>query len=234
MRFKGINTNLLLILLLTFFIMSVKAVAAPAGRVVWVKGNFIAVGPNKAQRSLERAGIFYEGDTLVTNSASQAQVVFADNALMTFREGTTFRVDQYKFNAGGGKSIVSLAEGGFRTVTGAIAARQPSNYQVRTPVATIGVRGTEFIVYYKNGRLYVGRISGRPCVYDKIKRIQICLTEQMPYVVIIAGEGSSVSTDMPSELSDSDDLQIVSAMIQPSNSNGPGGPGGQVSSFCVQ
>lgn len=214
---------------------AVMHAANPAGRVVWVKGSFTAIGPGNVKRSLERAGIFYEKDTLVTDASSQAQVVFSDNSLMTFKEGTRLQVSEYRFNSagGGGKYVMSLAEGGFRTVTGLVAEKQPLNYEVRTPVATIGVRGTEFIVYYKNGRLYVGRIAGKPCIYDRIKKIEVCLTPEVPYVVVLAGEGSSVSTEMPSELQDSSNLEIVPAMISP-NSGGPGGPGGQVSGFCVK
>ena len=231
------------ILLLSLFVTVCEA-AKPVGRVVWTKGTFTAIGENKATRSLERAGVFYERDILLTGAGSQAQVVFYDNSLMTFRENTRFRVDQYNYNAAGGKNsyVMSLAEGGFRTITGAIGDKQPENYKINTPVATIGVRGTEFIVYYKNGRLYVGRIKGKPCVYDKIKRIQVCLTPQMPYVVILGAEGPSVQTEMPDELSGSNSLTIVPAIIQPPPGGGfgggfgggAGGPGGEVSSFCVQ
>lgn len=229
---RKISARFYLFVILFLSILASVAHAGPAGRVVWVKGTLTASGAG-GTRSLARAAIFNEGDTLITDSSSQAQVVFADNSLMTFREGTRFRVDQEKVTPSGGTSIATLAEGGFRTITGSIASKTPDNYKIKTPVATIGVRGTEFIVYYKNGRLYVGRISGKPCVFDNIKRIQVCLTPQMPYVIVVAGEGSTVSSDMPSDLGGSSDLEIVPAVLQPSYPSGPNGPGGQVSSFCV-
>jgi len=249
MRAMNYIMSLMLMLFCVAYVSSVQAEKA-VGRVVWVKGTFTAEGPN-GNRSLERAGIFYEKDTLVTNASSQAQVVFSDNSLMTFREGTRFRVDQYNFKPAGGGSnnyAMSLAQGGFRTITGAIGNQQPQNYHIKTPVATIGVRGTEFIAYYNNGRLYVGRIKGKPCVYDPIKRIQVCLTAEMPFVIIVAGQGSEVSSTMPAELGGSDSLVIVPAIIQPPPGGGGGGfgggggggvigappGGGEVSSFCVQ
>jgi hypothetical protein len=232
-------TYLTWLFFITFFLAFaavVEAAGKAVGRVVWVKGSFSAVGP-EGTRSLERAGIFYEKDTLVTGAGSEAQVVFSDNSLMTFSGDTHFRVDQYSLkSSGGGSYVMTLAEGGLRTVTGTIASKEPDNYKIKTPVATIGVRGTEFIAYYKNGRLYVGRIKGKPCVFDNIKRIQICLTPQMPYVIVLAGEGSTVSSDMPRELNDEDSLVIVPAMIQPNPPGGGingGGQGGQVNSFCV-
>lgn len=242
MRFGNYFTCFLIVFAVSFlgFATLVDAAEKPVGRVVWVKGSFSAIGADKVVRSLERAGIFYEKDTLVTGAGSEAQVVFSDNSLMTFTGDTHFRVDQYNLKpTGGGNYVMSLAEGGLRTVTGTIASQQPDNYKIKTPVATIGVRGTEFTAYYKNGRLFVGRIKGKPCVFDLIKHIQICLTPQQPYVIVIAGEGSSVSTDMPRELNDEDGLIIVPAMIQPNppgggfGGSGPNGPGGQVSGFCV-
>jgi hypothetical protein len=40
--------------------------------------------------------------------------------------------------------LLDLVKGGMRAVTGAIAQRRPEAYKVRTPVATLGVRGTEY------------------------------------------------------------------------------------------
>jgi len=41
---------------------------------------------------------------------------------------------------------LSLVEGGLRVITGAMAKSHPDNYKVKTPVALMGVRGTEFAV----------------------------------------------------------------------------------------
>src|SRR5690606_40688035 len=40
----------------------------------------------------------------------------------------------------------SLVRGALRTISGAIGKRQPDDYRMSTPTASIGIRGTEFVV----------------------------------------------------------------------------------------
>ena len=107
-------------------------------------------------------------DTLITDADSKAEVGFTDQTLMTIRESTTFKIDKYQYNPAakksGGNSVTNLVEGGFRTITGAIATNTPNNYEVNTPVATIGVRGTEYQTYTKGDTTYIGWYSGTPCI----------------------------------------------------------------------
>lgn len=213
----------------------------PVGRVVWVKGNLNAVMENKEKRLLQKTSVIYLHDTLITDPMSQAQIVFTDNTLMTFRENTTFIVSQYEYKKSktqsAGKFIMNLIEGGFRTLTGLIAKQNPSDYQVNTPVATIGVRGTDYAVYVHNGELYVGYYSGTPCVTSSSKTspATLCLDKNTKYAKVPTSGAAPVPlAEQPSQLKI--DLVMVPATIEPF-SGGPGGTtsiGGTVSSFCIQ
>ena len=46
-----------------------------------------------------------------------------------------------------GLAVLSLLRGGFRTITGLIGKQDKAAYQLKTPVATIGIRGTDYSVY---------------------------------------------------------------------------------------
>ena len=46
----------------------------------------------------------------------------------------------------GDEATLNLVSGGLRVITGAMAKTNPENYKVRTPVALMGVRGTEFSI----------------------------------------------------------------------------------------
>lgn len=65
-----------------------------------------------------------------------------------------------------GSAVLNLVRGGFRTITGLIGRRDRSAYQLKTPVATIGIRGTDFSVYQCTGNcnsddgLYLGVWDG--------------------------------------------------------------------------
>lgn len=206
----------------------------PVGRVVWVKGSLTAVMPNKEERKLQRLSIIYLHDMLITDPQTYAQVVFTDNTLMTFRPGTKFYVDQYTFHPGKNKlnigtSVMDLIEGGFRTITGLIAKTNPPSYQIRTPVATIGVRGTDYTVALaKNGELFIGYYAGEPCVTSVKKgSVEMCLDTKTPYANISVGGVVTGLTEQPGILQEK--LEIIPAKIALFNT----GVSGTVTSFCI-
>lgn len=217
-----------------------SALPEPVGRVVWVKGTFTAIMPNKEKRELQKTSLIYLHDTLMTDANTQAQIVFTDNSLMTFRQSTNFYIDQYAYKPQSkpgsvGKYIMHLFEGGFRTITGLVAKANPTDYQINTPVATIGVRGTDYVVYVHNGEMYVGYYSGSPCVQDK-KGI-LCLDNATPYAHVASPGAAPVPvSEQPAVFNQK--LEILPATIAPfvPPGGGSGGSttGGTVSSFCIQ
>ncbi len=233
-------------------------VPTPVGRVVWVKGTMLkAVMPNKEERILQKLSIIYLHDVLITDDKTQAEIVFTDNTLMTFREKTQFSIDQYSYhpkqkNGSVGKYIMSLTEGGFRTITGLITKNKPNDYQVNAPVATIGVRGTEYVTYFHGTEMWLGYYKGTPCIQNKgvpgldkrkqnIK--QLCLDAKTPYAYVANAATPPVPlTQKPDVFKE--DLPITPAQVPPFSSinggNGGGGPtsfgggGGGGNSFCIQ
>jgi len=210
----------------------------PVGRVVWVRGNLIAGMDNREERLLQKLSVIYLHDILVTDNKSQAQIIFTDNTLVTFHEGTTFIVDQYSFNKAKekngsvGKYVMRLVEGGFRTITGLIAKNNPSDYQVNTPVATIGVRGTDYVVYYHNHKLDVGYYKGTPCVKDQGGK-GFCLSKDMKYATVSGSNMNVVlSNQQPTSLDEQ--LEIIPAQISPFYTPNTGSGGGVATSFCIQ
>jgi hypothetical protein len=75
-------------------------------------------------------------------------VTFKDETVMSFGPNTELVVDQYLFNPAQGKLKLNakLAKGSLNYVSGMIAKIQPEVVSVNTPVGTIGVRGTQFVV----------------------------------------------------------------------------------------
>jgi|SRR5579885_1232971 hypothetical protein len=211
----------------------------PVGRVVWIKGTSLkALMPNKEQRLLQKLSVIYLHDILSTDNKTEAEIVFTDNTLMTFRPNTQFSIDQYSFkpkpktkHGSVGKYIMSLIEGGFRTITGLIAKSNPPDYQVNTPVATIGVRGTDYAVYVKQGQVYVGYYTGKPCVKSKKQGGELCLDNNTPYAFVPTSEvPPQALTQQPDVFKEK--LEITPAKIA-GFGTGTGGPHGPISSFCI-
>src|SRR5687768_14669258 len=127
-------------------------VLANAARVDLAVGNVTATGPDGRSRPLTRGAEISEGDTVNTQQG-RAQLRFADGAYMSLQPQTEFKIEEFRF-AGkeDGKSgiVMNLIKGGMRTITGLIGRTNRHSYKLKTEVATIGIRGTEYSVQYGN------------------------------------------------------------------------------------
>lgn len=111
-----------------------------------VVGTVTASSDAGVIRRLRRGDEIYAGDRLESAAASSAQLVFSDNARMAVRPDTVVRIVDYRFDADDSSrsgSFISLLEGAIRSITGLIGQRNRSSVVLNTPVATIGVRGTD-------------------------------------------------------------------------------------------
>jgi hypothetical protein len=91
------------------------------------------------------------GDTLVSEKNTYAQIRFIDNSEITLRPGTTFRIENFAYEADkpeGDSAAFSLVKGGLRSLTGLLGKRNKEKFSLKTPTATIGIRGTTFIAQW--------------------------------------------------------------------------------------
>lgn len=121
--------------------------AEPAGKVLVLQGAAVAVR-GAQEIPLERGTSVESGDLIRVGNASSLQIRFTDEAIVALRANTQFKIEDYKFTqkADADKSVFSLLKGGLRTITGLIGKRNPSAYSLKSETATIGIRGTHFIV----------------------------------------------------------------------------------------
>ncbi|HEU0219388.1 MAG TPA: FecR family protein [Gallionella sp.] len=121
--------------------------AEPAGRVLVAVGDTTALR-NGVEVKLVRGAEVQSGDTLRTGEASNMQVRFTDEGITALRSNTVLRIDDYGFEnkPGADKSFFSLVKGGLRAITGLIGSHSRGNYAVKATTATIGIRGTNFVL----------------------------------------------------------------------------------------
>ena len=86
------------------------------------------------------------GQMVVTGSHGRAQIRFRDGALISLQPESRFRIDQYAYGETKQRGFYSLLEGTLRAISGAIGKKNPDDFRLDTPTATIGIRGTEFLV----------------------------------------------------------------------------------------
>ena len=120
--------------------------AEPAGKVLSADGDVLVLRGSQILR-LSRGAAVESGDQIHTGSDGKVLIVFTDSGLVWIRANSDFVVDEYSYAQGGREAaFFSLLKGGARSVTGLIGRRTRSNFRLRVPVATIGIRGTDFSV----------------------------------------------------------------------------------------
>ncbi len=90
----------------------------------------------------------FAGDRIATASAGYLGIVFRDDTRITLGPNGEFLVREFDFDASSyaGNLFVSFLKGTVRVVTGIIAKHTPDRVKFDTATATIGIRGTDFIV----------------------------------------------------------------------------------------
>ena len=84
-------------------------------------------------------------ETVTTGAAARLEVTFKDNTRLTLGENAKLTLDRYVFNPGAGRGTIRFkVVGALRFLSGQVSKLARSDVSVTTPVATIGIRGTEF------------------------------------------------------------------------------------------
>jgi hypothetical protein len=122
--------------------------AADAGRVTSALGEASLLrGTGKIQ--MTTGATVQSGDEIQTGYPAQVLVDMADGSKLALPHDTTFKVDKFAQSSSGGSAIFTLIKGAFRTVSGLIGKGSADNYQMNTPVATMGIRGTDYSAVFK-------------------------------------------------------------------------------------
>ncbi len=95
---------------------------------------------------LQEGDGIYESDTIITGPDTTADIIFRDGAKSRLSPDTELKLVDFDFGAGEDPSfIMDLAQGAMRTVSGEVVKMNPEAFELVTPRATVGIRGTEFI-----------------------------------------------------------------------------------------
>ncbi len=114
-----------------------------AGVANFAEGN-VKVSDDHSTRGLAVGTVVREGQTIETAANSEVHVVFDDGAFLAVRPSSRVLIDKAKITGGFDDSLsLKLLTGALRSVTGWIGKFDKKNYQLSTPTATVGIRGTD-------------------------------------------------------------------------------------------
>ncbi len=137
---------------------AVVSASEPIGKVLNATTTLRASG-NAGTRILnDDANIFFL-DRISSNTTGSGEFEFSDGTKLAVGPSASLVVDQFIFKDKSSLEKLGLnaAKGTFRWISG----HSPSSaYQIKTPLGTMGIRGTAFDVTIRNGHVYVALITG--------------------------------------------------------------------------
>ena len=91
-------------------------------------------------------GVGINMNDAITTSKAKLELTFDDNTKVAITRQSKLVIDDFVYdaNSGTGKLAMNVAMGTVRYASGAIARNSRENVRLRTPTATISVRGTDF------------------------------------------------------------------------------------------
>ena len=123
--------------------------------------------------------------TITTGPRSFAALKFEDGTSVLLKENSSFQIQNYTYNPKATENsnvVFNLVRGGLRMVTGLVTSRNRDALKVATPLATMGIRGTDFMAVLVNP-LFVQVVNG-----------VVSLTNSAGTVLFNAGQAGIVSS----------------------------------------
>lgn len=177
---RALALALLLVLLGATFDAAVAA--EEIGRVSRIQGTAEAFTEGQ-RRPLRLLTPVHQGDVIGTGPAARLEIVFDDGSLLTLGERAELTLDDFVYRPGGaGDRFAVSVTGAFRFVSGQLADSPSRRARIRTPVATLSIRGTDVWGGPVNGHFGVFLLEGRVEVSNAAGRVVL----QMP------GEGTNI------------------------------------------
>ena len=86
----------------------------------------------------------FQGDTITVSNSGAVGLTFLDKTTLSLSEGGKMLLDELVYNpeTGDGNMTIDMVEGAFSFISGEIAKTGEDAMTIKTPVATIGIRGT--------------------------------------------------------------------------------------------
>jgi hypothetical protein len=132
------------------------------GYVQEVSGNVTGQVGTGQPAKVEKGQTLVNNATITTAAQSFAVLKFEDGTAVLLKENTSFQIQNYTYNPKApenANAIFNLVRGGLRMITGLVTSRNRDALKVATPLATIGIRGTEFIAELVNP-LFIQVVNG--------------------------------------------------------------------------
>lgn len=139
----------LIVILLVFGSFSEALAEDAYGLMMIVKGQVQVAKAKESPIGAKVGTKVYPQDTIITGKDSRAKIVMSDRNIINVLPETKIRIDQYISELKEKNVRLSLIEGKVRTNVEQKYDNVENRFEIKTPSAVAGVRGTQFATSYK-------------------------------------------------------------------------------------
>lgn len=136
-------------LLVVTFLLAVSSASGEdfIGKVKEMKG-FSTIIRGEKHLAVRKGVSVRMGDKLITGSDGSIGVIFSDNTRISLGAETEITINRYIYNPREGvfAFLTSMAQGTVSYISGMMSKLAPDTVEFKTPTATVGIRGTHFLV----------------------------------------------------------------------------------------
>ncbi len=156
-----------------------------------------------------------QGDTVVTNIDSEAEIIFDDGTMLRLEQKTAILIEESAVDQKlGRKKVDVFIKGGKLLNNLEKLIRRDSKYRVRTPTAVIGVRGTQF-----SAEVSTNNAQTKLAVYGGTVAVQSSQLQGPGEEVAVGTEKETVvdagkSPSQPSDFSDETKNYYLSRVVE--------------------
>lgn len=162
------------------------------GVVIESEGSVIAVDQSKISRKISVGHKVYLGDKVITGEKGYVRLKMIDNAVLDLRCFSIMVIEEYALNNTNRRSILNLLQGSLKKVTGEIGKLAEDVYELKTPIASIGVRGTEYALRVFQSKGCGGKLDADDGLYLKVIKGLVDVHNVAGSEVIAKGETAYV------------------------------------------
>lgn len=154
-RLRAVCASLILAGLATAQALAADPVVSPptpdapaAGTVILSAGPAFLEDVTGVRTQLSRGAVVVPGQTIITGEGGFVHVRMSDGGLVAVRPLSEFELEVFDYHQDAGSDRVRyrLEQGVARSITGAVGDANKEAFRLNTPVAAVGVRGTDFVV----------------------------------------------------------------------------------------
>jgi hypothetical protein len=183
-------------------LLPLAALAAQVGTFTAVRGGVDIGGAGQAARLVKVGDPVEEGDVVRTKSNAKAEITFADDNILRMAEKSRIVISEYVATQESLTAKLTLSRGKVQNIvrrTSRIFGLIKKNrFEVHTPTAVVGVRGTNFFTYYQQGVSGAAFLEGEGYGYNPKIPDQVELVTTGQALLVASPEAAPTTRDAAS------------------------------------